>query len=57
MKTTDQSKRKLEIAKVEARCEKSEAVMKELRATLAQMHEKQIHRLAELRLQKLLLRQ
>lgn len=50
-----QDKRKLEIGKLEARCEKAEAVMKDLRLTLCQMHEKQINRLAELRCQKLLL--
>ena len=51
----DQTKRKLEIGKLEARCQKADAVMKDLRLTLCQMHEKQINRLAELRCQKILL--
>jgi len=51
-----QDKRKIEIAKLEASCEKAEAVMKDLRLTLCQMHEKQINRLERLRVQKLMLK-
>ena len=51
----DQTKRIAAIALLEATCEKNYAAIRIQRLTLQQMEEKQVNRLAELRLQKMLL--